>query len=149
MNYKRIVICIVALVLLTGVFSGCGGHNGTLKDGYYTAEMAEYASGWKEFVTIHVEDGIIASVEYNAKNASGFIKSWDMAYMRRMNAAKGTYPNYYTRAYARQVVEKQSIEGIETVAGASMSGGKFRLMVEAALELAKTGKTEVAIVQAS
>lgn len=146
MKIKRILACVVCFALV-GAFCGCGAANGSMKDGYYTAEMADYANGWKEFLTLHVEDGTIVSVEYNAKNASGFIKSWDMAYMRRMNAARGTYPNHYTRAYARQVVEKQSGDEIDTVAGASSSGGNFRLMVAAALDMARQGKNEVAIVQ--
>ena len=44
--------------------------------------------------------GSIVSVEYNAENASGFIKSWDNAYMQTMLHTNGTYPNEYTRYYA-------------------------------------------------
>ncbi|HWP51723.1 MAG TPA: FMN-binding protein [Clostridia bacterium] len=148
MMIKNFLAYIVCALALTGVFCGCStSTNDSLKDGYYTAEMADFSNGWKEFVTIHIEDNTIVSVEYNAKNASGFIKSWDMGYMRKMNAAKGTYPNYYTRAYARQVVEKQSGDNIDTVAGASMSGGNFRLLIPAALNMSQQGKNEVAIVQ--
>ncbi len=148
MKMKRLLALVLCAVVLIGVCCGCSASRGGMKDGYYTAEMAEYANGWKEFVTIHIEGGTIISVEYNAKNASGFIKAWDMAYMRRMSGATGTYPNYYTRAYARQVVEKQSGEAddIDTVAGASSSGNSFRQLVAAALELARAGKNEVAIV---
>lgn len=146
MKMKKILACVVCAVALTGAFCACGRSSNSLKDGYYTAEMADFSNGWKEFLTIHVEDETIVSVEYNARNASGFIKSWDMAYMRRMNAAKGTYPNYYTRTYARQAIEQQSGENIDTVAGASISGGNFRLMMAAAIDMARQGKNEVAVV---
>lgn len=147
MRYKHVFVIAACFLMLGSVLSGCAGKGNSLTDGYYTAEMAEYDNGWREFVTIHVEGGEISSVEYNAKNASGFIKSWDMQYMRKMSAAKGTYPNYYTRTYARQVVERQSGDSIDTVAGASNSGGKFRLMIAAALAQAQTGNTQVAIVE--
>ena len=146
MKIKRMLMLAVC-VALAAIFCGCSASNSGMHDGYYTAEMAEYSNGWKEFLTLHVEDNTIVSVEYNAKNASGFLKSWDMSYMRRMNEARGTYPNYYTRTYARQVVEKQSGDEIDMIAGASISGGNFRLMVAAALEKAYQGKNEVAIVQ--
>lgn len=136
------------IVLMLVMFFGCSQENQTLKDGYYTAEMAEYHNGWKEFVTICVKSGDIVSVEYNAANESGFIKSWDMAYMRRMNGARGTYPNQYTREYARQVIEKQNAEEIDAISGASTSVKLFEKLIAAAMELSKTAKTEVTIVPA-
>ncbi len=147
MNRRRILAYVVCAMALVGILGGCGNAGDSWKDGYYTAEMADYSNGWKEFVTVHIEDNTVVSVEYNAKNASGFLKAWDMAYMRKMNAAKGTYPNHYTRAYASQVVEKQSGENIDMVAGASLSGGNFRLMIAAALDMARQGKHEVTVVQ--
>ena len=148
MKMKRTLAVMLCIAALVGVCCGCSAARGGMQDGYYTAEMAEYSNGWKEFVTLHIEGGTIISVEYNAKNASGFIKSWDMAYMRRMNGVAGTYPNYFTRAYARQVLEKQSgtADDIDTVAGATSSGGSFRQLVAAVLELARAGKNELAIV---
>lgn len=147
MNIRKILVCVFCASALIGVLGGCATSGGSWKDGYYTAEMADYSGGWKEFVTIHIEDNTVVSVEYNAKNVSGYLKSWDMAYMRKMSAAKGTYPNHYTRRYAHQVVEKQSGDNIDTVAGASLSGGNFRLMVTAALDMARLGEHAVAVVQ--
>ncbi len=41
---------IIVPVFLTGMIlsSGCGSDK--MKDGYYTAEMAEFSHGWKEYV---------------------------------------------------------------------------------------------------
>ncbi|QIB69066.1 FMN-binding protein [Aminipila butyrica] len=148
LHNKKWLQLILALVLLISLLAGCGAKEGTLQDGYFTAEMSDYSHGWKEFVTIYVKDQEIVSVEYNAKNASGFIKSWDMAYMRQMNAIQHTYPNRYTRQYGKQVLEKQSAEGVDAVSGASTSGVSFQQLVQAAIDMSKSAKNEVAIVPA-
>ena len=114
MKEKRnffIVICLLACILV----SGCGSRKAKdqRQDGYYTAMMEEYSFGWREYVTICVMDGKIVSVEYNAKNASGFVKSWDNVYMGNMNSVKGTYPNRYTRYYAAQLLEEQGADNID------------------------------------
>ncbi len=149
MSIKRVIILMVILALFAPTLVGCNKKDGILKDGYFTAEMSDYSHGWKEFVTIYIKDQQIISVEYNAMNSSGFIKSWDMAYMRTMNAVKHTYPNFYTREYAKQVIEKQSAEEIDAVSGASTSVVSFQQLVQAAIDMSKSGKTEVAVVQSS
>lgn len=132
------------------MISGCGTSKGEkeLVDGYYTAVMSDYSFGWKEYVTICVMEHEIVNVEYNARNKAGFIKSWDSAYMRNMNPVMGTYPNRYTRDYAAQLLEKQGMEEIDLLTGASSSGGNFRKMAAALLESARTGDTEIQVVQA-
>ncbi|MFT4104325.1 MAG: FMN-binding protein [Lacrimispora sp.] len=146
---KRGKYVLIILLVLMAVFfiSGCKKGGNSLQDGYYTVEMSEYSKGWKEFVTIRVSNGKIVTVEYNAKNASGFIKSWDIAYMRNMNAKKGTYPNYYTRTYAASFLAVQSDKGIDTVSGASVSGGNFQKMTALLMEKAGKGDTSLGIVK--
>ena len=140
---------LAAVLALTAILvTGCAnGGNGSIKDGYYTAEMSEFSRGWKEYVTICVNGGSIASVEYNALNASGFIKAWDMAYMRDMGSVSGMYPNRYTREYAWQLMENQSAVGIDTVSGATSSGVYFRLLADAVIRQAMVGDDDVAIVE--
>ena len=86
MKRHRILGILLGL-LLCMMISGCGSSEGENKfvDGYYTAVMSDYSFGWKEYVTICVMEHKIVSVEYNARNKAGFIKSWDSAYMRNMN----------------------------------------------------------------
>ena len=103
---KRIVAICLCLLLAAPLLTACGNQE-ELQDGYYTAQMAEFSHGWKEYITILVKGGSIVSVEYNAENASGFIKSWDNTYMQTMLHANGTYPNAYTRYYANQLLEGQ------------------------------------------
>lgn len=137
---------IAAMLLICVVLSGCRDGRG-YKDGYYTAQMADYNHGYKEYVCILIKNNHIISVEFNAKDYSGYIKSWDNGYMNRMKSAQGTYPNEYTRKYAAQLVESQDIEKVDAVTGASNSGNNFVRLVRAALENAAKGNQEVAVVE--
>ena len=142
---RRIFAVFLSLVLTALPLTGCGGQPG-LQDGYYTAQAAEFNFGWKEYVTILVKGGRIISVEYNAENASGFIKSWDNAYMQTMLHANGTYPNEYTRYYAGQLLEGQGEGSIDAITGASSSHGSFQILAKAVLEQARLGDSGVVFV---
>ena len=139
-----------AAVLLFMVFTLLGitacSSQSELKDGYYTAQAAQPSHGWQEFVTISVRRGKITSVEYNAKNDSGFIKSWDNAYMQTMLHANGTYPNEYTRYYASQFLEGQGKGNIDAITGASSSHGSFQILSQAVLEQAQKGDSSIVVV---
>ena len=143
---KRTLIVILLFIVLLS--AGCGKIHFGLIDGYYTAEAAEFDDfGWKEYLTICVSGGKIILVEYNAYNSSGFIKSWDMDYMRVMNAADGTYPNAYTRHYGALFLKHQGLDGIDALSGASHSYLVFTSLAEAVLENAQTGNSKTALVQ--
>ena len=141
---KRILALLLSLLLLVPALTACGG--GGLQDGYYTAQAAEFSHGWKEYITIMVKGGSIVSVEYNAENASGFIKSWDNAYMQTMLHSNGTYPNEYTRYYANQLLEGQGEGSIDALSGASSSHGSFQLLAKAVLEQARLGASSIVFV---
>ena len=142
---KKLLLSI--LILMLTIFSaGCGSAGTGLQDGYYTAQAAEFSHGWKEYITIMVKDGSIVSVEYNAENPSGFIKSWDNAYMQTMLHSNGTYPNEYTRYYAGRLLDEQSAEGIDAITGASSSYGSFLKLTKAVLKQAERGDSGIAIV---
>ena len=141
---KRMLSLILAL-LLAACLTACG--DGTeLQDGYYTAQAAEFSHGWKEYITIMVKGGSIISVEYNAENASGFIKSWDNAYMQNMLHSNGTYPNEYTRNYAGQLLRGQGKGNIDAITGASSSHGSFQKLAAAVLEQARKGDSSIVFV---
>ncbi len=141
---KRILALLLSLLLIAPALTACGG--GGLQDGYYTAQAAEFSHGWKEYITIMVKGGSIVSVEYNAENASGFIKSWDNAYMQNMLHVTGTYPNEYTRYYANQLLEGQGAGNIDAISGASSSHGSFQLLAKAVLEQARLGDSSTVVV---
>ena len=142
---KRIAAILLSLLLTVPLLAGCGSQAG-LQDGYYTAQAAEFSHGWKEFITILVKDGSIVSVEYNAENASGFIKSWDNAYMQTMLHSNGTYPNEYTRNYANQLLEGQGQGSIDAITGATSSHASFQILAQAVLEQARKGDSSIAVV---
>ena len=145
---KSAISFILILLFVTVFAVSCAQNESRLQDGYYTAEAAEFDDfGWKEFVTVFVNNGKIVTVEYNAKNASGFIKSWDMDYMRTMNAADGTYPNEYTRYYASQFLDLQSSDGVDAMTGATHSYHTFLQLADAVIAKAAVGDTTVALVE--
>lgn len=142
---KRVLTILLSLLLTMPLLTACGGQT-ALQDGYYTAQASEFSHGWKEYITILVKGGSIISVEYNAENASGFIKSWDNAYMQTMLHANGTYPNAYTRYYAGQLLEGQGQGEIDAITGASSSHATFLVLAQAVLEQARRGDSSIVIV---
>lgn len=144
----KVIFLLLAMLLLAMPLTGCGRGEG-LQDGYYTAQASDYNFGWKEYITIMVKGGSIVSVEYNAENASGFIKSWDNAYMQTMLHSNGTYPNEYTRYYAGQLRDGQSAEGIDALTGASSSCSSFQKLAIAVLEQARLGDSSIVLVDTS
>ena len=142
---KRMVTILLSLLLMLSLLTACGGQS-KLQDGYYTAQAAEFNFGWKEYINILVKGGNIISVEYNAENASGFIKSWDNAYMQTMLHTNGTYPNEYTRYYASQLLEGQGEGSIDAITGASSSHGTFQMLAQAVLEQARQGDSSIVFV---
>ena len=142
---KRIAGIVLALFAM-GFLTACGSGQAGLQDGYYTAQAAEYSHGWREYITIMVKDGSIVSVEYNAENASGFIKSWDTAYMQAMLEGTGTYPNQYTRFYAGQLLEKQGEGEIDALTGATSSYGSFQKLMAAVMDQAQKGDSSIVFV---
>ena len=145
-NMKKRITYVFITVMMTVLLAGCGSST-SLKNGYYTAEMAEFSFGWKEYLIIQVKNDIIVSAEYNAKNESGFIKAWDNSYMKSMINEQGTYPNKYTREYIQQLLDGQADTRVDTISGASTSGGNFEKLVDAVLKQAAAGDSTIAIVE--
>ena len=145
-NFYILLFFIVILVAASGFNFSADNSANLLHDGYYTAEMAEYINGWKEYLTIYVNHGKIITAEFDGRNSSGFVKSWDMDYMRNMNQLGGTYPNKFMRAYVSELVARQSTEGIDAVSGATDSYHSFKKLADAAMLQARAGNGKVAFV---
>lgn len=145
---KRLLTFTLIFLLFVLPLTACREET-ELQDGYYTAQAKDFSHGWKEYITIMVKGGSIVSVEYNAENASGFIKSWDSAYMQTMLHSNGTYPNEYTRYYASQLLEGRRDDDIDAISGASSSYGSFLKLSEAVLEQARKGDSDIVVVDTS
>ena len=143
-NRKRYLAA--ASLCLFLCLGGCGSNQ--MKDGYYTAEMSDFSYGWKEYVCICVKNDQIISVEFNAKDLNGFIKSWDNEYMRNMitNSENGMYPNKYTREYAQQLMDGQKETQPDAISGASESGDNFKKLTAAVIAQAQKGDSSAVIV---
>ena len=147
---KTILYQLIAVIFMLLTASACQTGTPELQDGYYTAEAASFDSqGWKEFMTIYVNQDKIVTIEYNAKNASGFIRSWDMNNMRRMNAKTGTYHNKYARIYATALLSRQNPALISAAPGAAKPLKSFVLLAEASIAQAKKGDKTVSFVDLS
>ncbi len=139
-----------AAIFITITLTACSQNDQQMHDGYYTAESSSYdAYGWKVFMTIYVSNNKITTVEYNAKNASGFIKSWDVEWMRRMKEKVGTYPSKYIRAYAEDLLNKQDPSKVNAIPGTGVSHDCFKALALAAIEQSKEGNKMVAFVDLS
>lgn len=147
MKRKLCILCIIMAVSVV-CMTGCDVF-GSMEDGYYTAEMSDYSNGWKEYVCIQVKNDVVVSAEFNAKNASGFIKAWDNAYMKNMIGLQGTYPNKYTREYVQQLIEGQKDTKVDVITGATTSGNNFERLVAAVIEQAKAGDSSVKVVESA
>jgi major membrane immunogen (membrane-anchored lipoprotein) len=141
-----ILILLVASCTIGGKNAGSGSQK--LADGYYTAEAAAYDShGWKDYITIYIDNGNIVTVEYDAKNSSGFLRSWDMDYMRFMGARLGTYPTVYSREYSAALLRLQGPEGIDAITGATNSYTSFKILAATAISQARVNNKNVALVE--
>ncbi|HBV83823.1 MAG: FMN-binding protein [Lachnospiraceae bacterium] len=144
--FRRIAVVLAVMILALGIFMEYKSTKG-LKDGFYTAEMAEYHYGWIEYLIIQVKNDKIVSAEYNARNESGFVKSWDNAYMKNMMPGYGTYPNKYTREYVQQLIDSQVNTKVDVITGATSSGKNFEKLVAAVLKQAATGNSATVVVE--
>lgn len=144
---KKIAIGLILVILVFVIWIVQCNPKG-MKDGYYTAEMAEFDDfGWKEYLCIQVKKGKIVSAEFNARNASGFIKAWDNSYMENMIAGSTTYPNKYTREYVQQLMDKQTDTEIDGISGATNSGNNFKKLAAVAVEQAKKGDSNTKVIE--
>lgn len=146
MKKKVLIIGLIVILALTVALIAYRNSRG-VKDGYYTAEMAEFSHGWKEYLRIQVKHGTIVSAEFNAKNESGFIKAWDNTYMKNMITNSNTYPNKYTREYVQQILDQQIDIKVDTVTGATSSGDNFKKLAEAVIQQAEAGDSKTKVVE--
>lgn len=147
MDIKKIILFIAILIVMMLLGLSPQQKKSVMQDGYYTAEARAFGdTGWKEYITIYISDNKIVTAEFDAKNSSGFIKSWDVDYMRKMNKTDGTYPNKYSREYAEALLNKQKPENIDNITGATHSYSSFQQLAAAAINQAKNGDKSVVFV---
>lgn len=115
-----------------------------MHNGYYSARADSFApDGWKEFLTLYVHNDRIVTVEYNARNASGLVMSWDVRYLSRMKAALGMHPNQIIRDYIKELLNRQDPGIIRRVSGDTRFYDAFATLSSVAVAQAKKGDKTV------
>lgn len=108
------------------------------KDGTYTAEGDAFDEhGWKPIITVEVKDGKITSVDYDEVNEEGTSKETDEEYNTNMKEHSGIGPAEAFPQLEEELVEKQDVDAVDTVTGATSGSDNFKEMVKKALESAK------------
>lgn len=112
---------------------------GGLKDGIYKAAEADFDDhGWKAMAAIVVKDGKIQSAFFDEINKEdGHYKSVDEDYAKRMEASSGQTPAKAAEALTKSLVEKQDVNQVDAVSGATGTSNKFKALMNEALSLAK------------
>ncbi|RLM25266.1 hypothetical protein BIY29_07055 [Brenneria alni] len=123
--------------------------DGVIKDGTYKAETINFDDhGWKPFLELTYKEGKITAVKFDyTSEKDGHLKTSDEEYGKKMAAVAGTSPDIYTVKLSQSLLEKQTIEGIDGVTGATHSTDDFKILASAAMENAKAGNTETAKIE--
>ncbi|MBN2012552.1 FMN-binding protein [candidate division KSB1 bacterium] len=109
--------------------SGCA-------DGVFTGESPYDAYDYKHIVEITIKNEKIVAVEYDEINRDGHGKQTDKSYCKEMSSA-GTTPALAYPIIEQQLADKQDINGVDMVSGASYSLYRFRYAVMIALMKAR------------
>ncbi|MDL2210127.1 hypothetical protein LJC26_04920 [Desulfovibrio sp. OttesenSCG-928-O18] len=135
-------------LLLLAVCPGCSPDETLLRNGYYSAVADSFnKGGWKEFVTIYVYNNKIVTAEYNARNASGLVLTWDSLSMREMKTRTRVHPNRIIRAYTQDLLTWQDPQRVRQVPGDIYFYEPFKRLATVAVEQARLGNKAVAVVR--
>lgn len=135
-------------LLFLPLVSACSDDGGHLHDGYYTAEADRYDDeGWKEYLVLYVSNNKIVAVEYDARNSSGFIRSWEVDRMRRDERELGMNFRAAIRLYISTLLNRQDPAAIVPVAGTGESYRVFRKLAEAAVAQSAADDKRVVFVE--
>ncbi|MGI6575089.1 MAG: FMN-binding protein [bacterium] len=108
--------------------------NGKYEDGTYTGETEFDDRGWKGVVEIVVTGGEIVEVDYDEVDKEGNAKSEDEKYNENWEAQAGISAGEAYPAYEEELIEKQHIEGVDVITGATGTHEKFTEAVKNALK---------------
>lgn len=100
-----------------------------------TAEGEMDERGWKAIVELTVDEAnAITAVDFDYVNAEGAKKSEDEEYNKNMAEKSGIAVVDAIGQLEAQLIEKQDIEKVDTVAGATSTTEDFKALVNTALQ---------------
>ena len=148
MKMKKWIAVGLAAGMSLSMFAGCQKNdsetnssdatNSTLKDGTWTAEAEKFDDhGWKPNISIQVAEGKITEVAFDYVNEDGQSKKEDEGYNTAMKEKSGTNPKEAFPELEKQLVEKQDVDAVDVVTGATSSSESFKEMAKEALKQAR------------
>lgn len=154
---KKVLSLVAAVAMAMTLLVACGGDDSSevvdtpeFVDGTYRAEWATYDHGYKEFMEVTYENGVITNVIFDAVNEEDpeLFKSSLGIEEYPMFDAEGNefYPAIWYPELMENIKNAATPEDIALIADATHSCENARLMFAAIQELARTGDTTVAIV---
>lgn len=154
MKKKLLAMLILPVAALS--FVACGGEEkkeetdaaapkSEYTDGTYEVETKPDDRGGKINASVKFADGKIVEVKYNESNDKGN-KRDDEEYNTKMKEASGVGPAEFEVKFEEAVMEKQSAE-IDSVTGATSSSANAKLVFQTAIDNAKAGKTDKAVIE--
>lgn len=135
---KKLLLIFMACVLVVGLLSGCS--NRKYKDGEYSVQSEPDKHGNYATLKITVKDDRITTVDWKELTKDG--KEKDENYGKNPGGKEEDYKKAQnalkiSKAFSQKLIEKQDVNKIDGVSGATNSFGKFKEMVAQALEKAK------------
>ena len=145
---KKFIGLALVSVLSVSMLAGCGSSSkktdaskeATYKDGKYRASFDKADThGWNAFTEIEIKDGKIATVDFDYLNKDNKRKSEDAAYTKAMAPKSGTSPDKFCPQLEKALIDKQDIEKVDVVTGATTSTNNMKQLAKLVLENAKKG----------
>lgn len=145
---KKILSLVLALTLAGAMFVGCSPKG--MKDGTYKAEMAKADDhGWTDFVEITVSGEKITAVDFDSVDAEGKKKNGNESYDKVMkDTGSKTWPSDFMPKLEKDLIDKQNVEKVDTIAGATVSSDSFKKLVKALSKNMAKGDTKTVKVDA-
>lgn len=138
MNFKKISTVLAMAALTTSIFAGCSAKaESELKDGTYTATSEADERGYVSSIELTIAEGKISAVKYDEKDAEGVSKLDQPEYNKKMEEVTGSSPIAAYPVLEEALVEKQDVDAVDTVTGATTSSDSFKALAKEALESAK------------
>ncbi|ABR47584.1 FMN-binding domain protein [Alkaliphilus metalliredigens QYMF] len=107
----------------------------TYEDGTYTHEEPDADDrGWTARIEITVDNGEITEVMYDEFDEEGMPKTEDDDYNERWEAQAGISAPEAFPALQDELIQAQSVEGIDVISGATQATERFKEVAAEALE---------------
>ena len=145
---KKLICLLLCVSACAALLAGCGSAP-EKQDGQYRAEYAQFDEyGWKDYVTVTVEENKVTAVEFDAVNELGEKKSENASYRESMEAITKTYPEKFCAEYGEQYIEKQEAKDLDAIAGATKSHDSLVTLLSALQKPMEEGNTDPVTVTA-